>query len=50
MAWRSTAIFEPMLYLLAFGIGIGQLVGDVGAGDSLTYAAFVAPACSPRPS
>jgi lipooligosaccharide transport system permease protein len=39
-------IFEPMLYLLAFGVGIGQLVGDVpGLRDaSITYPQFVAPA------
>jgi len=39
-------IFEPMLYLFAFGIGIGRLVGDVpGLGDtSVTYPRFVAPA------
>jgi lipooligosaccharide transport system permease protein len=39
-------IFEPMLYLLAFGIGIGRLVGDVpGLRDaSITYPQFVAPA------
>jgi lipooligosaccharide transport system permease protein len=39
-------IFEPMLYLLAFGVGIGRLVGDVpGLRDaSITYPQFVAPA------
>jgi lipooligosaccharide transport system permease protein len=39
-------IFEPLLYLLAFGVGIGQLVGDVpGLRDaSITYPQFVAPA------
>ena len=34
-------IFEPFLYLLSVGLGIGQLVGGVGATQ---YAAFVAPA------
>ncbi|MEV0713289.1 ABC transporter permease [Asanoa sp. NPDC050611] len=35
-------IFEPFLYLLSIGVGIGQLVsGDSGASS---YAAFVAPA------
>lgn len=34
-------IFEPFLYLLSVGLGIGQLVGGVGA---TRYAAFVAPA------
>jgi lipooligosaccharide transport system permease protein len=39
-------IFEPLLYLLAFGIGIGALVGEVpGPHDaSVTYPEFVAPA------
>ncbi|MCW2862089.1 MAG: Transport permease protein [Actinoallomurus sp.] len=39
-------IFEPLLYLLAFGVGIGALVGDVpGLSDaSITYPEFVAPA------
>jgi lipooligosaccharide transport system permease protein len=36
------SIFEPILYLLAIGVGIGQLVGDV-EGVKVTYAAFVAP-------
>ncbi|WBB60783.1 ABC transporter permease [Streptomyces sp. WMMC500] len=39
-------IFEPLLYLLAIGVGIGHLVGDVpGVEDSADgYSAFVAPA------
>ncbi|MFC0557358.1 ABC transporter permease [Planotetraspora thailandica] len=38
-------IFEPMLYLLAFGVGVGLLVGDVpGLGASISYPQFVAPA------
>ncbi|MFI6513546.1 ABC transporter permease [Streptosporangium sp. NPDC050855] len=36
------SIFEPVLYLLAIGVGIGQLVGNVN-GVGVTYAAFVAP-------
>ncbi|GAA3412603.1 ABC transporter permease [Streptosporangium vulgare] len=36
------SIFEPILYLLAIGVGIGRLVGDVD-GVNVTYAAFVAP-------
>lgn len=37
---------EPVLYLLAFGFGIGQLIGNVtdGTGNLVTYAAFIAPA------
>ncbi|RKR92011.1 lipooligosaccharide transport system permease protein [Micromonospora pisi] len=38
-------IFEPFLYLLSVGIGIGQLVdGGATGGDASRYAAFVAPA------
>lgn len=39
-------IFEPFLYLMSIGIGIGQLVGNIGGdgGAVTTYAAFVAPA------
>ncbi|MFF5082782.1 ABC transporter permease [Actinoplanes sp. NPDC000266] len=40
-------IFEPVLYLLSIGVGIGVLVGavtDVPGGDPVRYAAFVAPA------
>jgi lipooligosaccharide transport system permease protein len=39
-------VFEPVLYLLSIGVGIGELVGHIpglGAPD-VTYAAFVAPA------
>ena len=37
---------EPVLYLLAFGFGIGQLIGDLddGSGNTVSYAAFIAPA------
>lgn len=37
---------EPVLYLLAFGFGIGQLIGDIqdGNGNPVSYAAFIAPA------
>ncbi len=38
-------IMEPLLYLTAFGIGIGALVGKITyAGDAVSYAAFIAPA------
>lgn len=41
-----SGFFEPVLYLLAFGFGIGQLIGDLqdGNGNPVTYAAFIAPA------
>jgi lipooligosaccharide transport system permease protein len=37
---------EPVFYLLAFGFGIGQLIGDLedGSGNMVSYAAFIAPA------
>jgi lipooligosaccharide transport system permease protein len=37
---------EPVLYLLAFGFGIGQLIGDIqdGNGNPVSYAAYIAPA------
>jgi lipooligosaccharide transport system permease protein len=37
---------EPVLYLMAFGFGIGQLIGNVddGTGSLVPYAAFIAPA------
>jgi lipooligosaccharide transport system permease protein len=38
-------IFEPFLYLLSVGVGIGQLVAGGADGDGIgRYAAFVAPA------
>ncbi|MFI1098143.1 ABC transporter permease [Streptomyces sp. NPDC020917] len=39
-------VFEPLLYLLSMGVGIGALVGHVpGLGDpSVSYVEFVAPA------
>lgn len=38
-------IFEPLLYLLAFGLGIGTLVGHVpGLRSGVPYPEFVAPA------
>jgi lipooligosaccharide transport system permease protein len=37
---------EPVFYLLAFGFGIGQLIGNLedGNGNLVSYAAFIAPA------
>lgn len=41
-----SGFFEPVLYLLSIGIGVGELVGDLrlANGETVTYAAFVAPA------
>lgn len=41
-----SGFFEPVFYLLAVGIGVGALVGEVelANGDAVPYAAFVAPA------
>ena len=40
-----SGFFEPIFYLFAIGIGIGQLVGDVEvAGMTVQYTAFAAPA------
>jgi lipooligosaccharide transport system permease protein len=37
---------QPVLYLMAFGFGIGQLIGDIqdGSGNPVSYAAYIAPA------
>ncbi len=38
-------LLEPVFYLLAFGAGLGALVGEVGyGGSSVTYVRFIAPA------
>jgi lipooligosaccharide transport system permease protein len=41
-----SGFFEPLLYLLSIGYGVGGLVGDFRLADGriVTYAAFVAPA------
>ena len=41
-----SGFFEPLLYLLSIGVGVGALVGrmPLGDGTSLPYAVFVAPA------
>lgn len=41
-----SGFFEPLLYLLSIGVGVGALVGDLTlpGGRTITYAAFVAPA------
>jgi lipooligosaccharide transport system permease protein len=42
----ASGFFEPLLYLLSIGIGVGALVGDLTLADGRTvaYPAFVAPA------
>jgi lipooligosaccharide transport system permease protein len=41
-----SGFFEPLFYLLAFGFGIGTLIGTVtdSNGEAVQYAAFIAPA------
>src|SRR4249919_3192919 len=41
-----SGLLEPMFYLLSLGVGVGRLVGDITGpgGETLSYAAFVAPA------
>jgi lipooligosaccharide transport system permease protein len=41
-----SGFFEPLFYLFAARVGLGELVGDVrnGAGDPIGYTEFVAPA------
>jgi lipooligosaccharide transport system permease protein len=42
----ASGFFEPLLYLLSIGLGVGALVGELTLPDGRTvpYAAFVAPA------
>ncbi|MFM5903862.1 MAG: ABC transporter permease [Microbacteriaceae bacterium] len=37
---------EPVFYLLAFGVGLGRIIGNVtdGSGNPISYAMFIAPA------
>jgi ABC-type polysaccharide/polyol phosphate export permease len=44
-----SGFFEPLLYLLSIGIGVGKLVGDFRMADGtvVSYAQFVAPATLP---
>lgn len=40
-----TPLFEPLFYILAFGLGFSGLIGDVHyAGLNLSYTEFIAPA------
>ncbi len=41
-----SGFFEPVLYLLAMGLGMGALVGEVigPGGEPVEYAAYIAPA------
>ncbi|WP_114906954.1 ABC transporter permease [Ornithinimicrobium murale] len=41
-----SGFFEPVLYLLAMGLGLGALVGEVSGpgGSSIPYTAYIAPA------
>lgn len=47
-SWATVAsgFMEPVLYLLAMGMGMGALVGDVVGpdGNPMSYAAYIAPA------
>lgn len=41
----ASGLFEPLFYLLAVGVGVGALVGDVEVGGrAVSYRDFVAPA------
>ena len=42
----ATGFLEPVLYLFSFGYGVGKLIGtiEVARGQSVSYAAFIAPA------
>jgi lipooligosaccharide transport system permease protein len=40
-----TPLFEPMLYIFAFGMGLGVMVGRIRyGGEALTYIQFIVPA------
>ena len=40
----TTGIFEPLMYLLGMGYGMGAIIGDLTFRDSLvSYAGFIGP-------
>lgn len=41
-----SGFFEPIFYLFSLGVGLGALIGeiDIGGGQAVAYATFVAPA------
>ena len=41
-----SGFFEPIFYLFSLGVGLGALIGeiDIGGGQTVAYATFVAPA------
>ena len=47
-SWKISFIpplFEPLFYLLAFGVGLGALVGNIRyRGEEISYVRFIAPA------
>jgi lipooligosaccharide transport system permease protein len=47
-SWKISFIpplFEPLFYLLAFGVGLGALVGNIRyGGEEISYVRFIAPA------
>ena len=47
-SWKISFIpplFEPLFYLLAFGVGLGALVGNICyGGEEISYVRFIAPA------
>lgn len=41
----ASGVLEPILYLLAMGLGLGSLIGSVEyGGQTISYAAYIAPA------
>ena len=42
----ASGFVEPVFYLLAFGLGVGQIIGNMtdGAGNPVSYTAYIAPA------